>query len=144
MFGRRLVPQGPGKFVAAGGEAVHIPLPTGEPDARRHPPSSPRQLVPLLASPSGAGRPRVCRPHRLPATAAGSCLVLKGNGADLSMHCVPPVSARRMSVTLRRMGPEHGAAVRRAAAAAAERGGGAFWDNEGREGAERPRGVVIK
>ena len=34
--------------------------------------------------------------------AAGSCLVLKGNGADVSQHCVPPVSARRMSITLRR------------------------------------------
>ena len=33
---------------------------------------------------------------------AGSCLVLKGNGADVAMHCVPPVSAKRMSVTLRR------------------------------------------
>ena len=33
---------------------------------------------------------------------AGSCLVLKGNGADVAPHCVPPVSARRMSITLRR------------------------------------------
>ncbi len=35
-------------------------------------------------------------------TCAGSCLVLKGNGADLAMHCVPPVSQRRMSITLRK------------------------------------------
>lgn len=34
--------------------------------------------------------------------AAGSCLVLKGNGADVAMHCVPPVRAKRMSITLRR------------------------------------------
>ena len=33
---------------------------------------------------------------------AGSCLVLKGNGADVAMHCVPPVAQRRMSITLRR------------------------------------------
>ena len=33
---------------------------------------------------------------------AGSCLVLKGNGADVAQHCVPPVNARRMSITLRR------------------------------------------
>lgn len=33
---------------------------------------------------------------------AGSCLVLKGNGADVAQHCVPPVTARRMSITLRR------------------------------------------
>ena len=33
---------------------------------------------------------------------AGSCLVLKGNGADVAMHCVPPVSAKRISITLRR------------------------------------------
>ena len=33
---------------------------------------------------------------------AGSCLVLKGNGADIAQHCVPPVGARRMSITLRR------------------------------------------
>lgn len=33
---------------------------------------------------------------------AGSCLVLKGNGADVAMHCVPPVKRRRMSITLRR------------------------------------------
>ncbi|KAK9828875.1 hypothetical protein WJX72_002516 [[Myrmecia] bisecta] len=37
----------------------------------------------------------------------GSCLVLKGNGADVAMHCVPPVSERRMSITLRKMGPAH-------------------------------------
>ena len=34
--------------------------------------------------------------------AAGSCLVLKGNGADIAMHCVPPVQRRRMSITLRK------------------------------------------
>ncbi|DBB10995.1 TPA: hypothetical protein ACH3X3_006476 [Trebouxia sp. C0006] len=33
----------------------------------------------------------------------GSCLVLKGNGADVAQHCVPPVNARRMSITLRRL-----------------------------------------
>ena len=33
---------------------------------------------------------------------AGSCLVLKGNGADVAMHCVPPVKRQRMSITLRR------------------------------------------
>lgn len=32
----------------------------------------------------------------------GSCLVLKGNGADVAMHCVPPVHARRISITLRK------------------------------------------
>ena len=36
---------------------------------------------------------------------AGSCLVLKGNGADVAQHCVPPVSTRRMSITLRRYTP---------------------------------------
>ena len=36
------------------------------------------------------------------ALCAGSCLVLKGNGADVAMHCVPPVKRRRMSITLRR------------------------------------------
>ena len=38
--------------------------------------------------------------HEVPG--AGSCLVLKGNGADVAMHCVPPVSEKRMSITLRR------------------------------------------
>ena len=28
--------------------------------------------------------------------------MLKGNGADMAMHCVPPVTERRMSITLRR------------------------------------------
>ena len=28
--------------------------------------------------------------------------MLKGNGADVAMHCVPPVSEKRMSITLRR------------------------------------------
>jgi len=28
--------------------------------------------------------------------------VLKGNGADVAQHCVPPVNGRRMSITLRR------------------------------------------
>lgn len=28
--------------------------------------------------------------------------MLKGNGADVAQHCVPPVTARRMSITLRR------------------------------------------
>ena len=28
--------------------------------------------------------------------------MLKGNGADVAMHCVPPVAQRRMSITLRR------------------------------------------
>ena len=28
--------------------------------------------------------------------------MLKGNGADVAQHCVPPVNARRMSITLRR------------------------------------------
>jgi mRNA N6-methyladenine demethylase len=65
MFGRRLVPQGPGEFVELGDRALHIPL------------------------------------------APGSCLVLKGNGADLAMHCVPPVSDRRISITLRKMGAPH-------------------------------------
>ncbi|EIE18868.1 hypothetical protein COCSUDRAFT_20284, partial [Coccomyxa subellipsoidea C-169] len=37
----------------------------------------------------------------------GSCLVLKGNGADVAMHCVPPVSQRRMSITLRKCAPRH-------------------------------------
>ncbi|KAL3142111.1 hypothetical protein ABBQ32_004729 [Trebouxia sp. C0010 RCD-2024] len=37
----------------------------------------------------------------------GSCLVLKGNGADVAQHCVPPVTARRMSITLRRMQDVH-------------------------------------
>ncbi|KAL0021789.1 hypothetical protein WJX77_000694 [Trebouxia sp. C0004] len=37
----------------------------------------------------------------------GSCLVLKGNGADVAQHCVPPVNARRMSITLRRMQDVH-------------------------------------
>ena len=41
--------------------------------------------------------------------------MLKGNGADLAMHCVPPVGARRMSITLRCMGPPHGDAVAREA-----------------------------
>ena len=34
----------------------------------------------------------------------GGVQVLKGNGADLAKHCVPPVSAPRISVTFRRMG----------------------------------------
>lgn len=33
---------------------------------------------------------------------AGSCCVLKGYGGDTAMHCVPPVAARRVSITLRR------------------------------------------
>ena len=33
---------------------------------------------------------------------AGSCLVLAGNGADVAMHCIPPVKRRRISITLRR------------------------------------------
>lgn len=36
---------------------------------------------------------------------AGSVLVLKGNGADVAQHCVPPVTARRMSITLRKCAP---------------------------------------
>ncbi len=35
-------------------------------------------------------------------TPSGSCLVLKGYGGDSAMHCVPPVAARRISITLRR------------------------------------------
>ncbi|BDA48977.1 probable RNA demethylase ALKBH5 at C-terminar half [Coccomyxa sp. Obi] len=42
----------------------------------------------------------------------GSCLVLKGNGADVAMHCVPCVSQRRMSITLRKMGDEHAVRVK--------------------------------
>ncbi|KAK9827578.1 hypothetical protein WJX81_000091 [Elliptochloris bilobata] len=42
----------------------------------------------------------------------GSCLVLKGNGGDVAMHCVPPVERRRMSITLRRMGNQFGEKVR--------------------------------
>lgn len=37
----------------------------------------------------------------------GSCLVLKGNGADVAQHCVPPVNRKRMSITLRRMQDYH-------------------------------------
>jgi hypothetical protein len=35
----------------------------------------------------------------------GSLLVLQGNGADVAQHCVPRVTAERVSVTLRRMRP---------------------------------------
>jgi len=34
-----------------------------------------------------------------------SLLILQGNGADISKHCVPSVVAERVSVTLRRMRP---------------------------------------
>lgn len=40
--------------------------------------------------------------QRMHAVRAGSCLVLAGNGADVAMHCVPPVKRRRMSITLRK------------------------------------------
>ncbi|XP_062175848.1 RNA demethylase ALKBH9B-like [Alnus glutinosa] len=33
----------------------------------------------------------------------GSVLVLKGNGADISKHCVPGVPAKRISITFRKM-----------------------------------------
>ncbi|XP_022149186.1 RNA demethylase ALKBH5-like [Momordica charantia] len=33
----------------------------------------------------------------------GSALVLSGNGADLAKHCVPSVSAKRISITFRKM-----------------------------------------
>eukprot|EP00884_Botryococcus_braunii_P015043 jgi/Botrbrau1/2353/Bobra.39_1s0038.2 len=46
----------------------------------------------------------------------GSCLVLKGNGADLAMHCVPPVTERRISITLRHMGAAHADLVKEKAA----------------------------
>ncbi len=48
----------------------------------------------------------------------GSCLVLGGAGADVAMHCVPRVARRRISVTLRRVGPAAAAALRAARAAA--------------------------
>eukprot|EP00887_Chlorella_sp_A99_P003701 scaffold7.g3701.t1 len=75
MFAQRLVPRGPGLFVAGEG-------------------CSPA-LVPL---------PR------------GSCMVLDGYGGTHAMHCVPPVAARRISVTLRKMGAPHSLAVRQAVA----------------------------
>ena len=34
----------------------------------------------------------------------GSALVFDGNGADLAKHCVPAVTAQRVSLTFRRMG----------------------------------------
>ena len=34
----------------------------------------------------------------------GSALVFDGNGADLTKHCVPAVTAQRVSLTFRRMG----------------------------------------
>ena len=40
-----------------------------------------------------------------------SVLVLAGNGANLAKHCVPCVTAPRLSVTLRRMRPEYAAEV---------------------------------
>jgi hypothetical protein len=48
----------------------------------------------------------------------GSCLVLKGKGADVAMHCVPPVTAKRISITLRCMGDAHARRVREHAARA--------------------------
>lgn len=42
---------------------------------------------------------------------AGSVLVLKGNGADVAQHCIPPVSQPRMSITLRCMAPRFKADV---------------------------------
>lgn len=44
---------------------------------------------------------------------AGSCLVLKGYGGEKADHCVPPVSARRISITLRAMGKPFREAVQR-------------------------------
>ena len=40
-----------------------------------------------------------------PAVTPGSCLVLKGNGADIAKHCVPAVTKPRISITLRKCGP---------------------------------------
>ena len=48
------------------------------------------------------GRPTLFLPLPAPPLPTGSCCVLKGYGGDTAMHCVPPVAARRISVTLRR------------------------------------------
>jgi hypothetical protein len=37
--------------------------------------------------------------------------VLKGYGGEKAEHCVPPVTGRRVSITLRCMAPKHRAAV---------------------------------
>ncbi|GMH32701.1 hypothetical protein BSKO_00535 [Bryopsis sp. KO-2023] len=41
----------------------------------------------------------------------GSCLVLKGNGADIAQHCIPSVKSRRISITLRSMSGEFKQAI---------------------------------
>ncbi|KAI3434973.1 hypothetical protein D9Q98_003025 [Chlorella vulgaris] len=72
-----------------------------------------------------------CGPALIPLP-LGSCLVLKGYGGDQAMHCVPPVRSRRISITLRRMGHEHGEAVRREVQAYEQRYGRlrGFWEEE--------------
>ncbi|CAK0786469.1 hypothetical protein CVIRNUC_009682 [Coccomyxa viridis] len=75
------------------------------------------KLIPLSA---GEFVGATCESFLLPLP-TGSCLVLKGNGADLAMHCVPPVTERRMSITLRRMGPQYADQVRLQAERAMQR-----------------------
>ncbi|CAN8327950.1 unnamed protein product [Cochlearia groenlandica] len=41
-------------------------------------------------------------PYSIPLP-VGSVLVLKGNGADVAKHCVPPVPTKRISITFRKM-----------------------------------------
>ncbi|PSC76333.1 RNA demethylase ALKBH5 [Micractinium conductrix] len=80
----------------------------------------------------------------------GSCLVLKGHGGDSAMHCVPPVAERRISITLRRMAPEHEAAVQREVQKLGAAHGGrllGFWEQEAAGGGGGRRGsgsVMIK
>jgi hypothetical protein len=40
-----------------------------------------------------------------------SILTLDGNSADVARHCVPSVTARRISITLRRMGRSSAKAI---------------------------------
>lgn len=121
LFGERLMPLGPGEF---GGSDFKIPLPPG---ARLRVwlspmngltvrPTSSYSLATLgglssndsheraAARASCHGRTDHSATSETSHTVAraGSCLVLKGAGADVAKHCVPPVTARRMSITLRR------------------------------------------
>ena len=82
------------------------------------PPAQSAEFV--LQSPSSL---RLPRPLQFWATMTlplpvGSALVLAGRGADVSKHCIPSVSAARVSITLRRIGETKRAACHAVAEAA--------------------------
>lgn len=57
--------------------------------------------------------------------------MLTGKGGDTAMHCIPPVTSRRISITLRRIGPKHAPLVAKEVAKVVAAEGGklkGFWE----------------